>query len=53
MKNYEKMVAANRQTSERKENIAIEAMRKKYELQEPISIATLVEETGLSRGLFQ
>ena len=52
MKNYEKMVTVNRQTSERKEFIAIEAMRKKYESQEPLFIAMLVEETGLSRGFF-
>lgn len=52
MKNYEKMVAANRQTSERKENIAIEAMRKKYEKQELVSVTALVRETGLSRGFF-
>ena len=52
MKSYEKMVAVNRQTSERKELIAIEAMRKKYESQEQVSIVALVEETGLSRGFF-
>ena len=52
MKSYEKMVAVNRQTSERKELIAIEAMRKKYESQEQVSVVALVEETGLSRGFF-
>lgn len=52
MKSYEKMVAVNRQTSERKELIAIEAMRKKYESQEQVSVVALVKETGLSRGFF-
>lgn len=52
MKSYEKMVAVNRQTSERKELIAIEAMRKKYESQEQVSVVVLVKETGLSRGFF-
>ena len=46
------MVAVNRQTSERKELIAIEAMRKKYESQEQVSVVALVKETGLSRGFF-
>lgn len=52
MKSYEKMVAVNRQTSERKELIDIEAMRKKYESQEQVSVVALVKETGLSRGFF-
>ena len=52
MKSYEKMVAVNRQTSERKELIAIEAMRKKSESQEQVSVVALVKETGLSRGFF-
>lgn len=52
MKSYEKMVAVNRQTSERKELKAIEAMRKKYESQEQVSVVALVKETGLSRGFF-
>lgn len=52
MKSYEKMVAVNRQTSERKELIAIEAMRKKYESQEQVSVVALEKETGLSRGFF-
>ena len=46
------MVAVNRQTSERKELIAIEAMRKKYESQEQVSVVALVKETGLARGFF-
>lgn len=52
MKSYEKMVEVNRIRSERMENTAIEAMRKKYESQEQVSIVALVEETGLSRGFF-
>lgn len=52
MENYEKMVEVNRQKSERKELIAIEAMRKKYEKEEQVSVVALVEETGLSRGFF-
>lgn len=52
MKSYEKMVEVNRIRSERMENTAIEAMRKKYEVQEQVSIVALVEETGLSRGFF-
>lgn len=52
MKKYETMVAINRKTSERKENVAIEAMRKLYELREPVSVHVLVEETGLSRGFY-
>lgn len=52
MENYEKMVEVNRQKSERKELMAIEAMRKKYEMEEQVSVVALVEETGLSRGFF-
>ena len=52
MKSYEKMVEVNRIRSERMENTAIEAIRKKYEAQEQLRIATLVEETGLSRAFF-
>lgn len=32
--------------------MAIEAMRKKYEMEEQVSVVALVEETGLSRGFF-
>ena len=50
MNKYERMVEVNRLRSERMENTAIEAIRKKYEAQEQLRIATLVEETGLSRA---
>lgn len=52
MNKYERMVEVNRLRSERMENTAIEAIRKKYEAQEQLRIATLVEETGLSRAFF-
>lgn len=52
MNKYERMVEVNKLRSERMENTAIEAIRKKYESNEPLCIATLVEETGLSRAFF-
>ena len=52
MKKYEKMLEVNRKRNEEKEQIARKAILSLKQEGLPVSVATLVQRTGLSRGYF-
>ena len=49
---YDKMIALNREDSKQKVQKAKDAILEMFQGMEKISVAVLVERTGLSRGLF-
>ena len=52
MKNNEKLIKANQETSRKKTEIAKNAMEKMYRENRVITIAKLIKMTGLSRSFF-
>lgn len=52
MKKYEKMLEVNRKRNQEKEQLARKAIFSLKQEGLPISVATLVQRTGLSRGYF-